>query len=462
MISPAHPLAPLSNNSTAKLTSIYEETLDYLYGLQHIGIKLGLNNITSLLELLGRPQERFRAVHIAGTNGKGSTAAFIASILQAAGYRVGLYTSPHLIDFSERIKVNDKPITRQEIIGLTSLIRELIDGNTCFSPPGGAHPTFFEFATAMAFGYFADAGVDIVVVETGMGGRLDATNVLNPLVSVITNISLEHQQYLGHTLEKIAREKAGIIKTNATVLSGVKQDEAQGVIAQECQAKAADLYCLNTHFAWRLKSSDLQGQSFDLHTHAAEYIDLRIGLLGDFQLSNAALAVGAVELLDKQGIAVTKPAIRQGLLTANWRGRLQIISRQPYLVLDGAHNPQANRALAANLPRLFDYSSLVLILGVLQDKDANKILAEWINIADVIILTKPDSDRAAAPRDLAQLIPPNNHKQVIIRETIGQALAYAQDTAKATDLICVTGSLYTVGETLAILQGGEGRRKSNQ
>jgi dihydrofolate synthase/folylpolyglutamate synthase len=439
-----------------------EQTLDYLYGLQHIGIKLGLRNITTLLKLLDQPQNRFASVHIAGTNGKGSTAAFLSSILQAAGYKVGLYTSPHLIDFTERIKVNGEAIPAFEVVRLTSTIKRLIDNHPDFSPPGGAHPTFFEVTTALAFSHFADAGVDIAVVETGMGGRLDATNVLNPLVSIITNIGLEHQQYLGHTLGEIAGEKAGIIKPKGMVLSGVEGVEAQAVIKRECRARQASLYTLKPGFDWRLKAGNLEAQCFDLHTPQGDYKDLCIRLLGDFQLGNAALAVGAVELLGRQGLTVTESAVRRGLATAGWEGRLQLVSRRPYMVLDGAHNPQAARALAAELPKLFKYNTLILVLGVLEDKDVAGMLNEWLDMADIFVLTRPDSDRAADPQFLLQSICPRNHGRVVIKKSIARALDHARDLAEPADLICVTGSLYTVGEALAVLRGREGRRRRSR
>ncbi len=434
----------------------YEKTIDYLYGLQHIGIKLGLDNITSLLDLLGKPHTCFKSVHLAGSNAKGSTAAFIACILQSAGYRVGLYTSPHLIDFTERIKVNGEPISPRKVIEFTASIRGLIENNPCF----GVHPTFFEFTTAMAFYHFADAGVDIAVVETGMGGRLDATNVLHPLLSIITNISLEHQQYLGHSLGKIAQEKAGIIKPGGMVMCGVEDIEAKNVIKDECKNRRAELYSLRPSFNWRLKDSSLEGQRFDLDTPPTEYKDLQIGLLGDFQLRNAALAVGAVELLGKQGLTVTEEAVRDGLARTKWPGRMQVISQKPYILLDGAHNPRASRALAANLPKLSDYNRLILILGMLKDKDIAGVVGEWIDSADLFILTKPDSVRAASPKDIARLIPP--HMQVVIEDSVELAISHAKDLADDATLICITGSLYTVGEALAQFQGYKGRRSSNQ
>jgi dihydrofolate synthase/folylpolyglutamate synthase len=463
MIHPARTAFSSSTSISVQKASSYEQTLDYLYGLQRIGIKLGLHNIRTLLQLAGQPQLRFDAVHIAGTNGKGSTAAFMASILQAAGYKVGLYTSPHLIDFTERIKVNAQPISPADVVRITSTLKELIAGNPHFDLPSGTPPTFFEFTTALAFCCFAEANVDIAVVEAGMGGRLDATNVLIPKLSIITNISLEHQQYLGNTTEEIAREKAGIVKPGITVLCGAKQVKVQEIIRQVCQAESANLCLLEDNFDWRYKFSKQHAQYFDLRTPQATYHDLSLGLLGDFQLTNAAMAVGAVELLIKQGIAVPEAAIREGLAKPDWDGRLQLISQKPYLVLDGAHNPQASKALSANLPIYFNYDSLILVLGILKDKDIAGILNEWIDTADILVLTRPDSERAANPLDMAQLIPPHKKKHIIIKESIAEALNFTRQLAKPSDLVCLTGSLYTVGEALAILRGQEGgRRKSNQ
>ncbi len=455
-------ITPILDEMAIFQDALYEQTLDYLYGLQHIGIKLGLQNIEALLKLLGNPQRGFNSIHIAGSNAKGSTAAFMAAILQAAGYKVGLYTSPHLIDFSERIRINADPISPEEVIMLTSIIRELIDRNPDFAPPAGAHPTFFEFTTALAFSYFAGQKVDIAIVETGMGGRLDATNVLNPWLSVITGISLEHQQYLGHSLAEIAGEKAGIIKPGAKVFSGVKEPEAIAVIERECQSRNATLDCLKPACNWQLRAGNLKQQRFDLQTSQTVYADLQIKLLGDFQLRNAAVAVGALETLAERELVIPESAIREGLASTRWPGRLQLIAEHPAILLDGAHNPQASRALAANLPKLMDYNKLILVLGVLLDKDIAGIIAAWLDIADVFVLTRVDSDRAADPAALARFIPADSHKQIVLKSSIAQAINYARRLAGPDDLILITGSLYTVGEALSILQGQFIRRKSNQ
>ena len=427
----------------------YQHSLHYLYGLQKMGVKLGLTNIRRLLELLGDPQREFCSVHVAGSNGKGSTCAQLAAILQAAGFKVGLYTSPHLVDFSERIKVDGAPVARERVAQLSERLRELVAGSSFFRR-GGAYPTFFEMVTAMAFEHFRREGVDVAVLETGMGGRLDATNVVCPRLSIITNISLEHCSFLGDTLAAIATEKAGIVKEGVPLLTAVSQPEALRQIEQVCDRRGAPLHRLQREVELRLKRR-WPRPLFDLQTPVGCLQDLSLNLLGDFQLQNAALAVRAAQLLAESGLAVGESAIRRGLEKSDWPGRLQLVGRSPWLLLDGAHNPAAVEQLLHELS-LFSHKRLLVVLGLMQDKEAARIVSLFARAADVLIFTRADIPRALAPRQLAAEVE-DFSGQVLQVPSVPRALRQALTLAGSEDLVCLTGSLYLVGEAQAWLQG---------
>lgn len=419
----------------------YDEAIQYLYGLQMFGVKLGLQNMARLLDALDHPEERFPSVLIGGTNGKGSTAAFLASILQAQGYKVGLYTSPHLLDFTERILINGAPIAQEEVAALADELRPVI--SSVFSTP---HPTFFEVSTAMAFLHFARCGVDYAVVEVGLGGRFDATNVLTPEVAIVTNVSLEHQEYLGRTLEKIAFQKAGIIKEGGKVVTAAEEPEALAVLEQVAREKAASLFRIQERFRWTIRRSDLEGQIFDLFGEEASYNGLEIKLLGKHQVTNAATALLAAETLGRRP---SQEAIAEGLKRAWWPGRLQIMGREPLLILDGAHNPAGAKALAAFVREHLASRRLILLFGVLKEKDWEGMLSELGPLASVVVLTRPESERAADPHDLttAERYCP----KIEIQEEVAEALDLAQEAASPEDAILVTGSLFTVAAALKAL-----------
>ena len=311
--------------------------LEYLYGLERFGIKLGLEVITTLLNTLGNPHQQYKSIHIAGTNGKGSTAAFLAQILIEAGYKVGLYTSPHLIQFNERIKINGKDISELDLINLIAVIKEKAEKNNL-------QLTFFEFTTALAFFYFAQQKIDVAVVETGMGGRLDVTNVIQPEVTIITNISLDHQQYLGETKEEIAAEKSGIIKDKAIVVTVEEDKEVLKIIEKKCMEKNAGLFLSDK--AWPQEAS-LERQIFTVK--GQEYT---IHLLGEHQLQNAALAIKAASLLAERGLLISSYNIQEGFKKAYWPGRLEIICNEPLVLVDCAHNLAGMQELARVIPSL--------------------------------------------------------------------------------------------------------------
>lgn len=423
----------------------YLETIAYLYGLQKHGIKLSLSNSFNLMKILGDPYRKFPTVHVAGTNGKGSTAAFTAGMLQAAGYRVGLYTSPHLADFTERIRINNVPIAEAKVVKLALRLRDGCGTVTAEDGCGSLNPTFFEVTTALAFAYFAEERVDIGVIETGMGGRLDSTNVIKPLVSVITNIDLEHQEFLGHTIEHIAMEKAGIIKAGVPVVTGAVQPGAIGVIEQEAAAQHAPVYRLWHDFMPKIITPGLP-QIFDYHGIADSYLAVRIAMLGAYQVDNASLALAAIECLRNAGMTVGEPALRRGLEQTRWEGRLERVADRPDIYLDGAHNPASAKKLAGAIEKMKTaYRRIILIIGILEDKDYPGMICELVPLADHVVVTKPQYFRAMDDHLLAAEIA-KLHSFVDRTDTVESALAKARMAASPDDLILITGSLYVVGE----------------
>ena len=430
----------------------YQETIDYLFGLQKHGIKFGLSNSRQLMGLMGDPHLRFRSIHIAGTNGKGSTAAFLAGMLLAAGYRVGLYTSPHLVSFTERIRINNIPVTENRVIDLAERVRTRYEGLS--SAEGGAFtPTFFEVTTAMAFTCFAEECVDVAVVEAGMGGRLDSTNVITPMVSVITNIDVEHEEYLGDTIEKIAGEKAGIIKPSVPVITGAVQPEAIAVIERTAAAAGSPVHRMPKNFGAEPRSAGPE-RAFDYRGIGMRLADLRIGMLGQHQIGNACLALAAAECVNKAGTAVPDAAMRTGLANVVWEGRLERVAERPDIYLDGAHNPASARVLADAVRDLKKgYRHLVLVIGILMDKDYRGIVAQLAPQADRIVVTKPHYGRALDVQLLAAEIGVF-HRTVDSAETVAGAIGLARQGAAENDLILITGSLYTVGDARAVLKAG--------
>lgn len=430
----------------------YQETIDYLYALQKQGVKLELANTAALMKLMGDPHRKFRSIHIAGTNGKGSTSAFIAAMLQTAGYRVGLYTSPHLVSFTERIRINGKNISEAKVVELAGRVREGYQGRETAPETSRLNPTFFEVTTAVAFAYFAEEGVDIAVIETGMGGRLDSTNVIAPLVSVITNIDLEHTEFLGGTLELIAAEKAGIIKQGVPVVTGAAQPAVLRIIQQQADAAGSRLHVLGRDFAAE-QIRPGRRQRFDYRGIIERYAGLTISLLGPYQVTNATLALAALECLRASGMVVSEQAVRAGLDQASWAGRLERVAERPDLYLDGAHNPASARMLAAAIRELKrDYQKLILVIGVLGDKDVRGIIGEIVPLADSVVVTRPEYGRALDVAVLAAEIR-HLHPTAETAATVGIAIKKAREKAGPDDLVLVAGSLYVVGEARAALLG---------
>lgn len=424
----------------------FQDTLAYLASLNKMGIRFGLDPIRQLLERLQNPQNSYPAVLIAGTNGKGSVAAMTAAILSAGGFKTGLYTSPDLIDFRERIRIDDRMISRREAMHCTERVKEKITEDI----------SYFEFLTAMAFLHFHRQQVDIAILEIGMGGRLDATNVVDPLLSVITNISLDHREYLGNTLEKIAREKGGIIKKRGICLTAAIQRPVIETIETICRMRGATLYRLGKELRTRRHGDG----RFSYRGIKRRYERLICPLAGRHQLSNAGLALGIVELIGDSGFGVDDRAVVVGLSKTRWEGRLEILQRSPMLLVDGAHNPAGAATLCRALKNDFSYRRLWLIFGVLGDKDYRAMAKRLFPLADDIILTRPDSDRAL-PVDLLLPMAQAFHHRVEVIENAGDALRQALSNAGEEDLVCVAGSLYLVGEIKKCHQAG-GRRAASK
>ncbi len=404
-----------------------------MYSLRRFGIKLGLSTIRRILEELGNPQDHFGCIHVAGTNGKGSIASGIASILNAAGYRTGLYTSPHLVTFNERISINGRHLSDAGVVAAYEAVKNVHHGSR--------EPTFFEFATAMAFYDFDRKGVDWAVIETGMGGRLDATNIVKPVVSIISNLSLEHQDYLGNTLAQIAAEKGGIIKEGVPVVTGVKQPGALSILNDIADAKSAPVFRLGKEFKVRRKS----GGTFSFFGIHNQWSDMKTSLMGRHQIDNAAISLAACELLSRTGASISERDCRQGLSDLHWPGRLEIVSESPRIILDGAHNLVAARNLAAFLAQETNQRPITMVIGILDDKPYKAMLSALLPIAQKVIFTRPQIDRGLPPETLYTEARKYG-KDITLLPDVHQAVQQAVSHAAPDDVICIAGSLYVIGE----------------
>ncbi|MDN5325645.1 MAG: dihydrofolate synthase / folylpolyglutamate synthase [Moorella sp. (in: firmicutes)] len=422
----------------------YQETLEFLRQLTKFGFNLGLGRIKELMRRAGSPQERLRFIHIGGTNGKGSVSAMVASILQAAGYRVGLFTSPHLHSYTERIRINGQNIPEERLAALLTWFKPLL---TAMVAEGYEHPTEFEVSTAVALKYFADEGVDLVVLEVGLGGAIDSTNVIDAsLVSVITNVGMDHMQYLGNNIAEIARAKAGIIKPGGIVVTATRWPEALEIISATCREKGATLYQVGRDVTWRERRVSLEGGEFDCRGLLATYEGLKVHLLGRHQLENAATAVAVIEAaIRHHGLKVTPDHLYQGLAAATWPARLEIMHREPMVIIDGAHNFDGAVSLRQALEEIFRYRRLILVLGMLADKEREKVVAELAPLASAVIVTRPNNPRAGNWQSLADRVR-RYVGGVEVIEAIPAAVKRALALAGPSDLICVTGSLYMVAD----------------
>ena len=435
----------------------YQEACQYLDDMQMHKIKLGLEAMQTILAELGSPERSCPAIHVAGTNGKGSVCTMVRSIMTEAGYKTGLYTSPHLSSVRERFRIDDHYISEDDFTRLMETIRSALKERTI---------TYFECATALAFSWFAEQNCDLVVIETGLGGRLDATNVLKPLVSVITSISLDHEQYLGDSVESVAYEKAGIIKDKTPVISNVLTNGPRAVIEKACRARQAPLYTRNDDYFLE-KTDDSSWCWRDSHHSLINGLTLPAG--GVWQIENGAIAVTAAVLLRDSGFLVPDDAIRLGLKKARWPGRMELLELAPgrddtdsagsgpggvlRFLLDGAHNEAGVSCLVEALQTSFRYDRLLVVWGSMGDKKYGGMLNTVARIADYLVLTSPDSERSASPEELAAALDDTLNKPHVCIPRVGEALETIKKEAAADDLVVVAGSLYLVGEFRKLLMG---------
>lgn len=419
-----------------------KEALDYLYGLHPGGIKLGLENTRHLLRHFGDPQLKARTIHITGTNGKGSTAAFAESILRIGGHRVGLYTSPHLFHFSERIRVDGSPIQEKELAEGVFRIKQAVEALKI-------NVTFFEFSTVLAFLYFQEKKTGWNVIEVGLGGRLDATNLCQAEISIITSIGLDHTQYLGTRLEGIAYEKAFIINNYGTVFAHIEDNAALDAVKKLAQERSAKLLRFGEDFHAELRTHHPRGQTVDFSFKDHHLRNLVLPLIGRHQVTNASLALAACLEVNSRDPKFDETAIRRGLNATRWEGRLEVAATNPTVILDCAHNPDGVIKLTQTVREYFSYSRIFLVLGVMKDKPIDRMLEIFSEFADRFILVKPAQERSEDPRVLMDSL--RNRlacqKPIDIVEQIPYALHKAKQAANSEDLICVTGSIFTVAET---------------
>jgi len=399
---------------------------------------IALNRMERFLGLLGNPEKGLKTIHIAGTKGKGSTAAMISSVLKEAGLKVGLYTSPHLVSFRERIRVNGNEIPENELCRILEEIKPHIESIKKSDPP-----SFFEIYTAIAFLYFKSQNVDFAVLETGMGGRLDATNAANAKISIITPISFEHIQKLGDTLREIASEKAGIIKDNTFCISAPQEKEALEVIENACRGKNARFCLVGKDIIFEEDYFNGDEQNFKVWGRFGEYHDLKLKLLGRHQIINAALGIAAVESLCEYGVIISEDSIKKGFLNVDWPGRLEIINKDPHIVLDGAQNQASAKALVEAIKRHFNFNKVILVLAMSKDKDIAGTVRVLSEFADEIIVTQAQNPRAAEPEKIAKFF---KDKPISLARDSKEALNIAYSKTKKGDIIIITGSLFLIGE----------------
>ncbi len=430
----------------------YQQALDYIdgytdyekIGMPHDPAFYDLRRVDELLSVLGNPQRKAGSVHITGTNGKGSVAVMIAAALTAAGYPTGLYTSPHLHSWRERIRVDGEMISESELAELVTELKPYVEEVNQRATYGEL--TTFEFLTCMAFAYFGKKGVKFQVLEVGMGGKFDATSVITPLVSIITTIGLDHTDVLGDTIAQIAAEKCGIIKPDSTVVVSPQPPEAAKVIEQTCAERGAELIKVGKDISWQALAADLDGQRFKVRGRKGEY-ELSIPVLGEHQMVNAATAVAALEVLVEKGFYIPADKIARGFSKVEWPGRFQVLRRNPPLVVDGAHNIDAARSLKKALKEYFDFEKAILVMGASDDKNIEGVIAELAPLFDRVIATRSRHPRAMAPNPLVAEFARHGIK-ARIAEDVPAALSQALALAGEKDLVCLAGSLFIVGEAI--------------
>ena len=415
------------------------DSVCWLDSYSRFGIKLGLSRVKNLLKLMKNPQNEFKIIHVGGTNGKGSVSHFIASILFQNGYSVGIYTSPHLQEINERIIVNGKKISDDDFANLANKIKPMVEEISTEDPP-----TYFEILTAMAFEYFKDKKIDFAVIEVGLGGRFDATNIVKPNVSIITNIAHDHKDQLGKTIKKIAQEKSGIIKNNVPLVTAAS-GEALKIITNVAREKNSEVFRISSKNVKRINSK-VGFQEFTIKGSLKDYI-VKTKMMGEHQGQNIAVALLAIEILQINGSFISDKSIVQGIEKASIPGRTEIVSKFPMVILDGAHNPAGMNALKHTLENDFANERIILVLGILKDKDIEKMLSIIVPLAKKIIITKPKNSRAWNIFEIKKNLEKKDlSAEIIDIDDVKNAVSYALSIAEKKDIICVTGSLYTVGE----------------
>lgn len=422
----------------------YETAMIKLRGEVCSGIKLGLQNIKTLMEKLGNPQDKLKIIHIAGTNGKGSCTSFVNSALVSQGYKVGMFTSPSIYNFEERIRINNKNIPEDKLIDLMNEVREVAETMEVF-------PADFELVTAIAFLYFYREKCDFAIMEVGLGGRLDATNVVqNPLITLITSISLDHQQFLGNTIPEIALEKAGIIKENVPLVLYSQSKEAMDSIIGVANSKNSKVI-LNDLEKIELLENTKNGQIINYK----DFKNLKINLLGSHQINNATISLELLEQLRKMGFEISNESIYNGFSSVTWPCRFELVSKNPDFILDGAHNIDGIDKFISNMNFYYKDNKKIGIFGVLADKDYNEMLAKIVPCFDVFLTVRPDSDRAMESKELKERIEKLTEKKVYSFENYQDAINKAIEISKEDDVISAFGSLYFVGEVRNLLGVGD-------
>ena len=415
----------------------YEEAMNFIQNTNKFGSVLGLDNIRELLERLGNPQDQLRVVHIAGTNGKGSTLAFLAGIFRESGYRAGRYVSPASFSYEERFRINEENISKKDLCFYMEKIKNVAEEMV---KDGLSHPTMFEIETALSFLYFLDKKVDVVLLETGMGGRLDATNVVKkPIATVIASIGMDHMQFLGDTLEKIASEKAGIIKEGCPVISYDNTKEVNEVIKNKAKQMHAKVTFVNSA-GIRVLQESLNGESFSYRSSDGRWYEkIEIPLLGRHQINNAALALETLNVI-KNYYCISDFQMEDGMRKTIWRGRIEILEREPMVICDGAHNPDGAKSLLSFLQNNFTNQRLIYIMGVLSDKDYEQMVQILAPAADKIYTVAPDNPRALSSRELCNCIS-KYHQNVEERQRLAECLSEVRQKAEKDDVIIICGTL---------------------
>ncbi|SFG34502.1 dihydrofolate synthase / folylpolyglutamate synthase [Halobacillus alkaliphilus] len=420
--------------------SNYQEAIQWIHSREKFKVKPGLKRMEWMMEELGHPEKKLKAIHIAGTNGKGSTVTFLSNLLQTQGYDIGTFTSPYIIRFNERISVNGEAIPDAELAALTEAIKPLAEK---LKGTSLGEPTEFEIITAMAVIYFSQKHLDFILFEVGLGGRYDSTNIIQPLLSVITNIGLDHINILGNTLEQIAYEKAGIIKTNTPLITGTKEESALSVLKEQASVNKAPVSILGENFQVEHIKSSLEGEYFEFKTSSFHSGDLLSPMKGRHQVDNAALALQTMEHLKKMGVGINRTQYSRGLLRTHWPARFETISTNPVTIIDGAHNEEGTRALVDTMKRHFSGKRVHLIYSALEDKPVKNMLEILKEVVDVAYMTTFEFPRAMTGSELTELSP---IPDTITVSDYVQAIREATSTIKTGDVLLITGSLYFISE----------------